>query len=522
LASGRVHLKLGDTAAMIVPDTQHICFYTVAYVSLEQGGAGMETSNTEKWADFLAACTFEDIPAEVVRQVKLHALDTIGCALGGYALDWGKKVAAVGRDLGGRPEATVLGSGDRLHCANAAYVNGKMSNILDMDETLYQTRHVGGVPLFSALSVAERVGATGRDVLLATVLAYDFGARSALCGSIWRPDPEKGVVSSIYGSSGFNTLASAVAAAKIFGFDREQMANVLGIAAYFATGAIESKFSFTPPANFNKSADMGWFCLGGIMAALCAQNGYVGDPSVLDGPRGLMALLGALDFDDETFTAELGQRWYIMDAGFKPYPTCRWFHNGVGLFENIIKEYHLKPGDIDRIIIKTHPLGVTLPTYAAGDRWAESTNRDLWFSQFSLTYALACTAYGIIPGPDWASEKTLHSPEIAEMTKKVVHGEHPDAVRMAATWSGHPGKLFSQPPVSIEVISRKGRFTAASTDIPGDSWNPRARFSRDRIVAKFRHNAAAVLGDAKIDGTIETVENLDQVKDLGDLTGLLA
>jgi len=130
--------------------------------------------------------------------------------------------------------------------------------------------------------------------------------------------------------------------------------------------------------------------------------------------------------------------------------------------------------------------------------------------------------YGIIPGPEWAKEETLNRPDIAEMTKKITHGEHPDAVRMAATWSGHPGKLFSQPPVSIEVISRKGSFTADSTDIPGDSWNPRAKLSYDQIVAKFRNNAAYVLSDAKIDGIIETVENLDRVKSLNDLTGLLA
>jgi 2-methylcitrate dehydratase PrpD len=481
----------------------------------------MNTSNTEKWADFLADCTFDDIPASVIQQTKMHILDTIGCTLGGYALDWGKKVTAVGRDLGGKPEATVIGSGDKLHCTNAAYVNGKISNILDMDETLYQTRHIGGVPLFSALSVGERAGATGKDIILATVLAYDFGARCALCGSIWRPDPEKGVVSSIYGSSGFNTLASAVAAAKILGFNSKQIANVLGIAAYFATGAIESKFSFTPPANFNKSADMGWFCLGGIMAAICAQNGYVGDPSVLDGPRGLTALLGALEFDDDTFTEELGERWYIMDAGFKPYPTCRWFHNGIGLLENIIKEHDLKSEDIERIVINTHPLGITLPTYVAGDSWADSTNRDLWFSQFSLTYALACTVYGITPGPEWAKEEILTNPDIAEMTRKVTHGEHKDAVRIAATWSGHPGKLFSQPPVSIEVISRKGVFAADSTDIPGDSWNPRAKLPHDKIIAKFRNNAAYVLNEARIQSIIETVDNLNIVEDLNNLMRLL-
>ncbi len=482
----------------------------------------MEMSMTEKWADFLATVTFDDIPPEVVQQTKMFILDNIGCALGGYAIDWGKKVTAVGRDLGGKPEATVAGSGDRLHCAHAAYVNGKLSNIIDMDETLYNNRHIGGVPLFPALSAGERVGATGKDVILATALAYDFGARCGLCGSSFRPDPEKGVVVSGNAAMGFNTFAATISAAKTLKFDKEQMSNVMGIAGYFAPGAVESKFVFTPPGNFNKYGDMGWFCLSGVMAALCAQNGYIGDPSILDGPRGLAALLGAPEFDNDTFVTDLGKRWYIMDAGFKPYPTCRWFHSGIRLLEGIIKEHDLKPEDIDSIVVNTHPLAVTLPTFAAADKWAESTGKELWLSIDSITYALACTVYGITPGPEWAKDETLTSPRIAEMTRKITHGEHPDAMRMTAAWSGHPGMLFSQPPTSIEVVSRKGIFTAESSDIPGDSWNPRAKLTGDEIVNKFRNNASHVLNDAQINGIIEVTEGLDKIKSIGELTVLLA
>ena len=477
---------------------------------------------TEKWADLLTGCTFDDMPAEVVRQAKMFILDSIGCALGGYAIAWGKRVADVGRDLGGKPEATVIGSGDRLHCAHAAYVNGKLGNILDMDETLYNNRHIGGVPLFPALSVGERTGATGKDIILATVLAYDFAARSGICGSSFRPDPVQGVAVSGSAGMGFNTFAAAIAAGKTFKLDKEHMVNALGTVAYFAPGAIESKFVFTPPSNFNKYGDMGWFCLSGVMAALCALNGYVGDPSILDGPRGLAALLGAPDFDYATFVADLGERWYIMDAGFKPYPTCRWFHTGIRLLEDIMKKNGLKPGDINSIRVDTHPLATTLPTFEAADRWAESAGKELWLSIDSFTYALACTAYGITPGPEWAREETLKSPRIAEMTKKITHGEHPDAMRMTAAWSGHPGKLFSQPPTSIEVISKKGRFTAESTDIPGDSWNPGARLTDDAIVAKFRTNASYILGEAQVDRIIDMVDGLDGIRNIGKLTALLA
>ena len=325
----------------------------------------IEITITGKWADFLTTCVFDDIPADVLQQTKMFILDSIGCALGGYAIEWGKKVTKLGYDLGGKPEATAIGSGYKLHCVHAAYVNGKLGNILDMDETLYNNRHSGGVPFFPALSGGERNGATGKDVILATVLAYDFAARSSVCGSSFRPDPEKGVIISGNAAMGFNAFAAAIAASKVFKFNKDQIINTLGVVAYFSPGAIESKFTFTPPGNFNKYGDMGWFCSSGLMAALCVENGYVGDPSILDGPRGLAALLGAPQFDYDTFIANMGERWYIMDAGFKPYPTCRWFHTGINLLEGIITEHELKPADIDRIVVYTHPLAVNLPMFIA-------------------------------------------------------------------------------------------------------------------------------------------------------------
>jgi 2-methylcitrate dehydratase PrpD len=482
----------------------------------------MEKTLAEQWADFALRITFGDLPPQVVHQTKIFILDNIGCALGGYALDWGKKVVAVGRDLGGRPEATVVGSGDKLHCANAAYVNAKLANVLDMDEVLYSSSHIGATPVFPALNVGERVKVAGRDVILAVALGYDFGARCALCGPNFLSDPEKGALLSDNGTFAYDTLAATVAAAKIFKLDKDQIINALTCAAYFSPGPTPStRFSVAPSANFEKYADMGWFCLNGIIAALCAKNGYVGDPSILDGPFGLRKLLGALKFDTETFEGDLGKRWYIMDAGIKPYPTCRFFHTGIKLLEGIMKEHNLKPGDIDKIVVNAH-LGATWPTYVTADKWAESIDKELWTSQFSFTYALACTVYGITPGPEWAREEVLTDPKIVEMTKKITHGVHPGAVRKAATWKGHSGKLLSELPTSVEVVARQGRFAAESNDIPGDTWNPRAKLSDGEIVIKFRNNACQVLTEARINSVIETVSKLDKIEDIGELTKLVA
>jgi 2-methylcitrate dehydratase PrpD len=487
----------------------------------KKGGEMAQDSITRKWVEFLSKATFDDMPSEVVHQTKMFILDNIGCALGGYALNPGKDVTALGRDMNGKPEATVIGSGDKLNCASAAYVNGKLANLLDMDEVLYGCNHIGSTPVFPALNVGERVEAAGKDIILSVALGYDFAARSALSAPQFLSDAKLGVVVSDYQTLAFNTLAATVAASKILKLDKAQIVNALTCAAHFAPGAIASKFAYTPPANFEKYGDMGWFCFSGVMAALCARHSYTGDPSVLDGPYGLAKLLGALTFDADTFVGDLGKRWYIMDAGIKPYPCCRFFHTGIRLFEDIVTEQELEPNDIDKVIVNAHP-GTALPTWLAADNWADSPHKDLWFSQFSFSFALACVAHHITPGPLWGHNDTLTDPSIAQLTRKVVRTIHPDALKQMAKWTGHPGRLMSEPLTSLSVVTNKGTFTAESSDLPGDSWNLGAKLSDEHLIAKFRNNSRHVLIETQIDGIIEAVSSLDTVADPIALTKLLA
>jgi 2-methylcitrate dehydratase PrpD len=475
---------------------------------------------TDQWAEFLTKTGFDDLPAEVVEQTKMLILDSLGCAFGGFTLTWGRKVVALGRDLAGKPESTVIGSGDKLGCVNTAYINAKLSNVMDMDETLYNNRHIGGVPFFPALSIGERVKASGKAIILSTALGYDLAARAGLCGSAFSPDKEKGVVVSGNAASGFNTLGAAVSAAKACDFNKAQMLNALGICVYFAPGGIESKFTFTPPGNFEKYGDTGQFCMSGVFTALCVQNGYIGDQTIFDGPRGLPALLGVPRFDYDTFMADLGSHWYILEAGFKPWPICRWFHPGIKMLEDIIEAQELKPEDIEKIIIRTHPMLIELPTFKAAADWANS-GKELWLSVDSITYALACVVYGLTPGPDYVKEESLKDPRISEMTKKVVNLEHPGVIKHMAAWTGHPAKIFSQAITSLEVITSKGTFNDETMDVPGDSWNPKSKLSKEQIIAKFKNNARQVLTEEKMDAVIEGVDTLDKIKNITEFTKLL-
>ena len=67
-------------------------------------------------AEYAANTQFEDLPPEVIEQAKYLILDTIGCALGGSKTELGRVVTETIGNLGGNPEATIVGEKIKTNC----------------------------------------------------------------------------------------------------------------------------------------------------------------------------------------------------------------------------------------------------------------------------------------------------------------------------------------------------------------------------------------------------------------------
>jgi 2-methylcitrate dehydratase PrpD len=80
---------------------------------------------TETLAKFSAELQFDDLPEDVVRETKRIILDIVGVALGGLDMDKGRIAINFARQIGGRPEATILGTGEKVPCPSAAFANGE-------------------------------------------------------------------------------------------------------------------------------------------------------------------------------------------------------------------------------------------------------------------------------------------------------------------------------------------------------------------------------------------------------------
>ena len=78
---------------------------------------------------------FDHLPPEVVEQAKLLMLHVLGVSLAGTKVQQGKDAVLIAKELGGnKKEATIWGDGSRVTCAQAAFANGTLADVLDWED----------------------------------------------------------------------------------------------------------------------------------------------------------------------------------------------------------------------------------------------------------------------------------------------------------------------------------------------------------------------------------------------------
>src|SRR5207245_435332 len=97
-------------------------------------GASEMATAAERLAEFSTSVSYEQIPDDVVEAAKLHLLDTVGCGLAAHALGVATEGRAAMAELGGEPQASVIGLEGALPAPNAAFANAMLCHGLDFDD----------------------------------------------------------------------------------------------------------------------------------------------------------------------------------------------------------------------------------------------------------------------------------------------------------------------------------------------------------------------------------------------------
>ncbi|KIC65283.1 hypothetical protein RM50_17065 [Pseudarthrobacter phenanthrenivorans] len=444
-----------------------------------------------------------------MHETKRILLDVIGCALGSKDLEKGKLAVEFALSSGGHREATILGIGEKVPTALAAFANAELIHATDHCPIL-PPAHVSPFVTSPALAMAESRKASGKSLIVALALAHEVASRVGLSLDSMRV--ATGGIAPSWGLS-FDEFGAAAGAAKILNLSEESMIDALGLAGYLAPVPSHNKFLSTPGGGgMAKYGPAGWTAQGGVTAAVLASMGYQGDRSVLDGPSGFPAMVGSQQFNSNKIVDTLGAEWNILRVMYKRWPSAGNFQAPLGALSKLIEEHRLQPEEIEAIHVENE-------TFAMLPRFQFDQLRHNVDTQTNLAYLLAVAAHRVQISSAWQSQETRNNPSVRELMQKVTIEAYPRAEEMRhQELVVERREYIERRPCRVQIRARGTQFTqSAEYAYWLASENEEYRASDEDLVEKFRANAEEALPPAKLDTAIDKIMHIEELPDVDAL-----
>ena len=308
------------------------------------------TTITEQAAQFVERVTFEDIPEDALHIGKRCIIDGLGLYVAGseeHSLDI---LIAEAQAMGGREDANLLSTNQKVPAPMAARVLGTAGHAHDWDDSQVSLdpAHIYGLlthptipPLTASLVMGQARGPlSGREFMLAFQTGFEVEAKI----SEWMLPQH--YMSGMHSSGTVGTFGAFASAAKIIGLNGDKLRAGFGIAASFAAGIRCNFGTMTKPLHVGRAAE------NGVTAALLAERGFTADPTALDGPWGFMAVQGG-GCSPEKLAQGFGNSWTIIDPGvsIKPYPCGVLTHPTIDLMLRLVNEADIQSDDIETVTV---------------------------------------------------------------------------------------------------------------------------------------------------------------------------
>ncbi|MBI4334610.1 MAG: MmgE/PrpD family protein [Chloroflexi bacterium] len=446
---------------------------------------------TAELARFIANTEYRHIPPEVIAVARNCVLDGMGVALAGSRQQAGQTIISYVKELGGKPEAGVIGGKFRTCASEAAMANGVLLHVLDYDDSVSGWGgHLTAAILPAVLALGERQDSSGQEVLAALAFGWEAGERIGdqigfrLMQLDWHPHAVLG------------PLAAAAACAKLLKLDEKQTRIALGISASEAVGLRANFGTDTKPFYAGKGARMG------VVAALLAQKGFTANESILEGDLGLARMFTHQELDSAKLSQGLGRPFALVSPGvaFKLHPSCGLTQRGINAMLELVREHRFRADDIAEIECQTRASIPQTLRFSRPQTPAEG--------KFSMQYCLAAAALDReVTLRQFTGEKVL-SPAAQQLMERVKYRHPEDAEFDAADNIGFQ---------AVTVRLKDGRQYSRRIDhARGEPENP---VSQEEIIAKFRSCAELVISPPDIEATIDSVLKLDSLRRISRLTG---
>ncbi len=450
-----------------------------------------EPDIAHRLAQYVSDTGWDALDPATIETAKAHLIDAIGCGI--VAFHEAPVAAVRGVALAESGACTVIGTGRRTTPELATFANGAAIRYYDYNDTYFGKEP--GHPsdnITACLAMAEAEGRSGRDFLLAMILAYEIDCRLLDAAELTRRGWDHPIDS---------LPASALGAGKLMRLSPEQLAQAVNISINSHIAMNQTRVQVLSDWKGLADAESG---RNGVFAALLARAGITGPAPIFEGNAGLFKQVsGPFEIDTDTFGGRHGS-FLINSCDVKPYPAQGGTISAIPAAVAVAREV----GDLDQIA----SIRLDTPDFtwrSAGrdrEKWAPETKET---ADHSLPFVVARAMLDGTVGFGSFAPSALHDPKaLALMAKMTVN---PDPALTALM----PGKMANR----VTATLKDGRMVTQQVDtVPGMGGT---RMQPADFERKFAANVGHVWPAAHQRRVLDAVWSLDGANGLDGLLTLL-
>jgi 2-methylcitrate dehydratase PrpD len=450
------------------------------------------TTYLDQLAQFAAKTTVDDVDEATMVAVQDVVLDTVGAMLAGSREPENHKLAqwaAQESGAGTSRLSTTRLIGHRLEARPmfAALSNSAAGVALEVDEG---NRWGGGHPAIhtvpAALATAEVARASGSQIIESVLVGYEVLSR---IGGATQAYPQ------VHAHGTWGAIGTAVAVAKLRGWDAPAMQQVINLAASMSpANTWSSCFAGATIRNLYP----GRAALNGMLAVQLAGCGFNG---LDDGPSDVYDGFLGQSFDRDAVVEGLGQGYRIAQNYFKFHSCCLYNHPALDAVLSLSRQHSIDASQVQRVEITTVPFAAEFMAYDDPENQLSA--------KFSLPHAVAAA---LVRGR--TDVTSFYPDQVAET------GIRQLATRVKVDTDPQMSmRRHDYPSAQVTIGLKDGQQLKGETVIVrGDRANP---VTREELVDKFLFLSQEILGEKAAGEVVEVVHALQELTDIRELMGLL-
>jgi 2-methylcitrate dehydratase len=449
-------------------------------------------TQVEALAKYAARASFADLSAQSRKALPVHILDSIGCCIAALGAGPIEACRAQVADFGGDGPCALIGGGKAnpiyaafWHTALVRYIDF-MDNFLAPTETCHTADNFG-----VALTIADYVGGSGRDLMLAVAVSYTVQSRF--------------VDHANFMTRGFDhttqlAFSLNAAAGRLFAMSEPQIANAIAMAA-----VSDASFAVVraKPLSQWKGLASAQSALEAMNTLFLARRGVEGPLQVIEGVNGIDNLLHMqvrIDWDKEGYEG-------VLESTIKKYNAMIHTQSAVHCMVELARQNKLDPTKV--VAIEADVTRMTYDFAGGGLYGMDKVIRTKEQADHSLPYLLAVALLDGDVMPAQFEPDRIAKADVQQLLKKVSVRPDQEFTEL------YPAKM----PAKIIVRLQDGTVIEHEVqDYPGLASRP---FTWEDSVAKFDRLVAGRADESlsqEIKDAVRLLESI-QVKNLMQLLG---